>query len=95
LLLFPVPLLFIGRALQAICGTILWVVGFATLADTVGQDSMGKTVGLGAGVISAGVFTGPMLAGWLNEMVGYWPAWLSALAMVRIFKLCPALSINY
>jgi MFS family permease len=70
-------------------GTILWVVGFSTLADTVGQDSMGKTVGLGAGVISAGVLTGPMLAGWLNEMVGYWPAWLSALAIVRVFQTMP------
>lgn len=82
------PLLFIARIGQAVSGTTLWIVGFATLADTVGVEHMGVTVGIITSFASAGTFAGPMIAGVLLEKVGYWHAWASAIAVVRQLVLC-------
>ncbi|KAK4691378.1 hypothetical protein P7C71_g5608, partial [Lecanoromycetidae sp. Uapishka_2] len=78
------PLLFLGRIAQAASGTILWVVGFATMADTVGANQMGMTIGIVTAFVSLGTSAGPMLAGVLLEKVGYWPAWASAIAVLLV-----------
>ena len=66
----------------------LWIVGFATLADTVGAEHMGVTIGLVHSFTSVGTFAGPMIAGVLLEKVGYWQAWASTIAVVRLLILC-------
>lgn len=81
------PLLFLGRIGQAASGTILWVVGFATLSDTVGAKQMGMTTGILTAFVSLGTSAGPMLAGVLLEKVGYWSAWTSAIAIVSVSTL--------
>ena len=47
-------------------------------------------MGLGAGVVSAGVFTGPMLACWLNEMVGYKPQEVASLGVSELYNAAAA-----
>lgn len=78
------PLLFFGRIMQAVSGTILWVVGFATLADTVGAHRMGMAIGIITAFVSLGTSAGPMVAGVLLEKVGYWSAWATTFAMLAV-----------
>lgn len=68
--------------MQAVSGMVLWIVGFATLADTVGTENMGKATGITTAAVSAGFIAGPMMAGILVEKVGYWPAWSVAMSIV-------------
>ncbi|MCJ1463352.1 hypothetical protein MMC07_001959 [Pseudocyphellaria aurata] len=63
---------------------VLWIVGFATLADTVGTENMGKATGITTAAVSAGFLTGPMMAGILVEKVGYWPAWSVSLLILVV-----------
>ncbi|KAE8356229.1 major facilitator superfamily domain-containing protein [Aspergillus coremiiformis] len=67
--------LFVGRVLQAVSGSATWIVGFATLSDNISHEQMGKTVGLAMAFVTAGQVSGPMAAGILLELVGYWPTW--------------------
>lgn len=61
---------------------VIWIVGYATMADTVGAENMGKATGITNAAISAGLLAGPMMAGLLVETVGYWPAWSSSIFIV-------------
>ena len=49
---------------------------------------MGVTLGLVNSFTSVGTFAGPMFAGMLLEKVGYWQAWASTIAVVRLLVPC-------
>ncbi|GKZ66468.1 hypothetical protein AnigIFM60653_007750 [Aspergillus niger] len=70
--------LFAGRLIQAIASSFIWVVGYATIADNVQPEHLGKTYGVISLVVAAGTSGGPMVAGILFELGGYWVAWSSA-----------------
>ncbi|KAB8271470.1 major facilitator superfamily domain-containing protein [Aspergillus minisclerotigenes] len=70
-----VPLILIGRALQAIGGTTAWIVGLATLRDSINGKDMGKAFGLVHSFVSVGALSGPAVAGLLLEAAGYWWTW--------------------
>ncbi|GLB07059.1 hypothetical protein AtubIFM57258_002380 [Aspergillus tubingensis] len=70
--------LFAGRLIQAIASSFIWVVGYATIADNVQPENLGKTYGVISLVVAAGTSGGPMVAGILFELGGYWVAWSSA-----------------
>ncbi|KAE8148885.1 major facilitator superfamily domain-containing protein [Aspergillus avenaceus] len=76
--------LFFGRLVQAIASSFIWTVGYATIADNVRQDNLGKTYGVISLVVAAGTSGGPMAAGILFAIGGYWLAWSSAFIILLI-----------
>lgn len=80
----PVPGIFVGRTLQAIGGTAAWIVGYATLRDTIHGKDMGKVFGLVNSFVSAGALSGPAVAGSLLELVGYWVTWSIVLILLLL-----------
>ena len=45
---------------------------------------MGQTMGLVTIAISVGTSAGTMLAGILLELIGYWPTWCTAFALIAV-----------
>jgi MFS family permease len=79
-----VPVLLIGRSVQAIGGNGAWIVGLATVADTVGQENTGKVLGGVSSFFNSGLLLGPMLSGTLLHLFGYWPTWVAAITVLVI-----------
>ncbi len=75
-------MLYVARVAQGLSASIIWIVGSATLADTVGGNNMGKTLGTISIFTTAGSFSGPMIGGLLLETAGYWIAWSTAIGIV-------------
>ncbi|RAL01423.1 MFS transporter [Aspergillus ibericus CBS 121593] len=76
--------LFVGRLIQAVASSFIWVVGYATIADNVQPEHLGKTYGVISLVVAAGTSGGPMVAGILFELGGYWTAWSSAFVILVV-----------
>lgn len=74
--------LFAGRLIQSAASTVLWVVGFATLADNVPANELGKMYGFVTVAIGVGTSGGPLVAGILFDIGGYWVAWSSVLFVI-------------
>ncbi|PYH95495.1 MFS multidrug transporter [Aspergillus ellipticus CBS 707.79] len=74
--------LFAGRLIQAIGSSCIWTVGYATIASNVHPEHLGKTYGVISLVVAAGTSGGPMVAGILFELGGYWTAWSSAFTIL-------------
>jgi hypothetical protein len=74
--------MYIGRILQGVSGTGAWIVGFAMLTDATSKGNVGKALGFAGSFITAGIITGPAIAGVLLEFLGYWPAWSVPLALL-------------
>ncbi|KAJ5165250.1 uncharacterized protein N7500_007080 [Penicillium coprophilum] len=70
--------LFIGRFFQCIVSNALFIVGMATMAENIGSEHMGKIAGLTSTLVSAGTCSGPVIAGFLFGIGGYWTAWAGA-----------------
>ncbi|KAL4748052.1 major facilitator superfamily domain-containing protein [Aspergillus terricola var. indicus] len=68
--------LFIGRFFQCFTSNSLWIVGVATMVESVGSEHMGKIAGLTSTLTAAGTCAGPMLAGFLFGLGRYWFAWV-------------------
>ncbi|KAK9859747.1 Major facilitator superfamily domain [Penicillium brevicompactum] len=76
--LFTVTWLIIGRFFQCIVSNALYIVGIATMAENIGSEHMGKIAGLSSTLTSAGTCSGPVIAGFLFGIGGYWAAWSGA-----------------
>lgn len=76
--------LFLGRIVQGLAGSGTWIVGLGTMSDMTGSDSLGQVMGIAMSFVSAGVIAGPMVAGALLELVGYWPAWSVPLGILAL-----------
>ncbi|QQK43315.1 Major facilitator superfamily domain, general substrate transporter [Penicillium digitatum] len=72
------PWLFIGRFCQCIVSNALYIVGMATMAENIGSEHMGKIAGLSSILTAAGTCSGPVMAGFLFGIGGYWTAWAGA-----------------
>ncbi|CAG8117722.1 unnamed protein product [Penicillium salamii] len=70
--------LFIGRFFQCIVSNALYIVGIAAMAENIGSEHMGKIAGLSSTLTSAGTCSGPVIAGFLFGLGGYWTAWAGA-----------------
>ncbi|KAF4761305.1 hypothetical protein HAV15_007930 [Penicillium sp. str.  len=73
---------FAGRLVQSVASTGLWVVGMATLADNVPAGELGKMYGFVTIAIGVGTSGGPLVAGVLFDIGGYWVAWSSVLFVI-------------
>lgn len=67
-----IAVLIVGRLLQGMSAAVVWVVGLALLADTVGRDEIGKAMGIVSAALSAGMFVAPLLGGVVYEHGGYY-----------------------
>lgn len=86
--------LFLGRALQGVAGTAVWIVGLATAADKVGQNNMGTVMGVIMSFVSAGIVSGPMISGILLDVAGYWRTWIVPLGVLVLDIIARLLMIE-
>ena len=94
-----------GRITQGLAGSGAWIVGFATLADITDDDNMGRVMGIAMSFVMAGIISGPMVAGGLLQLFGYWQAWsaraavlvldiLARLVMIEVPQIPQSISLN-
>ena len=76
--------MYVGRILQGISGTGAWIIGFAMITDAAGSQNIGKALGFSGSFITAGIITGPAIAGVLLDFFGYWVAWSVPLLLLVI-----------
>lgn len=74
--------LFIARMFGAISGTMLWIIGYSTLAENIEKRHMGTASGVASGAVAAGILAGPAVSGFFVEKVGYWFAWSLCFGLV-------------
>ncbi|KAJ5524271.1 Tetracycline resistance protein TetA/multidrug resistance protein MdtG, partial [Penicillium frequentans] len=76
--------LILGRILQAFAGSAAWILGYATIADTVDQRSLSAIMGIAMAVVNVAVVSGPTISGLLLEFAGYWITWTVPLVILVI-----------
>lgn len=73
-----------GRLFQGAAGAVVWVVGVALMADTVGRDGLGQAIGYLSMAASVGTLTGPLLGGVLYEKCGYYSVFGLAFGLIGL-----------
>ncbi|KAJ5971872.1 uncharacterized protein N7479_001790 [Penicillium vulpinum] len=79
-----VPMLLLGRVMQGIAGSAVWIVGFATVADTISPSHIGFALSMMMSCANTGTISGPSIAGLLLEATGYWITWSVPLLVLTI-----------
>ncbi|KAB8232380.1 major facilitator superfamily domain-containing protein [Aspergillus alliaceus] len=74
--------LFLGRLIQALASSIMWVAGLTTVTQNVQIQHIGMVYAIVSMAIGAGTSAGPMLSGVLFQLASYWAAWSSAFAVI-------------
>jgi MFS family permease len=67
-----IPILVVGRLLQGISASVVWVVALALMADTVSGEESGKAIGYVSLATSLGVLVAPLIGGVVYEQSGYY-----------------------
>ncbi|RAK72524.1 MFS general substrate transporter [Aspergillus fijiensis CBS 313.89] len=70
--------LIIGRLIQTVAGSVIWIVGMAMLANAAGARHLSKAFGVAVLLVSAGLLTGPAVSAALYKFVSYGVMWSSA-----------------
>ncbi|CAI7632102.1 unnamed protein product [Penicillium glandicola] len=78
------PVLFFGRVIQGVFGNAVWIVGYATIADTVGSENRSRVISTISAFFISGLLFGPIVSGTLINLIGYWPTWLTSIAVLVI-----------
>ena len=78
------PLLIVGRILQGASAGVVWVVGLALLADTVGKENAGQAMGFVAMAYSIAALLAPLLGGIVYERAGYYAVFAMAFGMIAL-----------
>lgn len=89
-----VAMLLLGRVLQGIAGSAVWIIGFATVSDILNEDDIGFGMGLMMSFANAGTITGPAVSGLLIEATGYWVTWSIPLIVLTIDLLARVIMID-
>ncbi|RAH65258.1 MFS general substrate transporter [Aspergillus aculeatinus CBS 121060] len=89
-----VAVLFIGRLIQTLAGSVIWIVGMAILGDKVGAKHLAKALGLAMLFVSAGLLSGPAVSGSLYQFVSYSMTWASAFAVILVGTVLQLLIIG-
>jgi MFS family permease len=89
-----VLVLLLGRAMQSIAGSAVWIIGFATVADNISSNNMGSAMGLVMSFANSGTISGPAISGLLYEVVGYWALWSIPLLVLVIDLVARILMID-
>ena len=75
-------LLLLGRVLQGFSAAVVWTVGLALLADTVGRESIGQAVGYVSISMSMAILLAPLLGGIAYDKAGYYSVYYMAFGMI-------------
>lgn len=73
-----------GRLLQGLSAAVVWTVGLALLADTVGQEGIGQTMGYVSLSISLGYLIAPFLGGIVYQKAGYYSVYYMAFTLIIV-----------
>ncbi|KAL4885412.1 MFS general substrate transporter [Aspergillus karnatakaensis] len=84
----------IGRLIQAISGSMIWITGMAILGNSVGVENLSKAFGLCVLFVSAGHLSGPALAGVLYDSIPYSIMWLPTFLVLAVGLIMQALLIE-
>lgn len=84
----------VARLLQGISAAVVWVAGFALLADTVAQNQLGQYMGYLSLSMSLGYLIGPVLGGVVYQRAGYNAVFTMCYALIVLDLLCRILLIE-
>ncbi|OJJ95681.1 hypothetical protein ASPACDRAFT_11308, partial [Aspergillus aculeatus ATCC 16872] len=76
--------LILGRLIQTVAGSVIWIVGMAMLANAAGARHLSKAFGVAVLLVSAGLLTGPAVSAALYKFVSYGVMWSSAFLVLLI-----------
>lgn len=79
-----VALLVIGRLLQGLSASCLWVIGTALIVDTVGEKEIGQTLGWVGISMSLGILISPLLGGVVYGAAGYYPVYYMCFGLIAL-----------
>lgn len=79
-----IALLVVGRVLQGASAGVVWVVGLALLADTIGKEHAGQAMGFVAMAYSMAALLAPLLGGIVYEEAGYYAVFAMAFGMIAL-----------
>jgi MFS family permease len=79
-----IALWIVGRLLQGAAVAVVWAVGLALLADTVGADELGQAIGYVSMGLSIGVLAGPLVGGVVYEHGGYYAVFGVAFGLIGV-----------
>lgn len=89
----PVPMLFSARLVQAVANTIVGVLGLTHLTKVAPSNGSEKIYGVLTMSMAAGSSGGPLMAGAVFELAGYWTAWMSAFGACLVGVLLQSLML--
>lgn len=76
--------LVVSRFLQGLSAAIVYSVGFAILADTVGSKDIGQWMGYVLASVNIGMTVSPTLGGLLYEKVGYGSIFIAMFGLIAV-----------
>ncbi|PNS18284.1 Quinidine resistance protein 1 [Sphaceloma murrayae] len=79
-----IALLIVGRLLQGASAAVVWVVGLALVADTVGPEDVGNAMGYIGVAMSFGVLLSPLVGGVVFERAGYYAVYGVSFALLGV-----------
>ncbi|KAL4936813.1 hypothetical protein BDV06DRAFT_216375 [Aspergillus oleicola] len=86
--------LIVGRLLQTLAGSMIWIVGMAILGSSVGSRRLASAFSFCTLFVSAGALSGPALSGALFEFASYSATWSSAFLVIFAGGILQALLID-
>jgi MFS family permease len=89
-----VLVLLLGRVIQSIAGSAVWIIGFATVADNISSNNIDLAIGLVMSFANSGTISGPAISGLLYEVVSYWALWSIPLLVLVIDLITCILMID-
>ncbi|TGO83535.1 hypothetical protein BPOR_0630g00040 [Botrytis porri] len=89
-----VAILFLGRAIQGVAGSAVWIIGFATVASIYEENERGFGLGVMSSFANMGTVIGPAVSGLLLELTGYWVSWSVPLVILTIDLLARVVMIE-
>ncbi|KAL4959266.1 MFS general substrate transporter [Aspergillus stella-maris] len=87
-------ILIIGRLLQTLAGSMIWIAGMAILGNSVGSERLASTFSLCTLFVSAGALSGPAISGALFEVASYSATWSSAFVVIVVGAILQGLLIE-
>ncbi|TLD23480.1 Chitin synthase D [Venturia nashicola] len=77
-------MLVLSRFLQGLSAAVVYTVGFALVADTVGQESIGQWMGFVISSLNVGMMVSPALGGILYDAFGYESIFVATFVLIGI-----------
>ena len=77
-------LLLLSRALQGLSAAIVYTVGFALLADTVGSKTLGEWMGWNIMSVNIGITASPTIGGVLYDHAGYYSIFIVVAVLIGL-----------